>query len=241
MKHIIKYLSILLIIIICSTACENEERIGDGSFHKNFISGYYEGKLSLVMMQPNNSTILPNAGFILTEPEAMCYYPGNPAYERLAARNGDTDFNQTLWCGAQRPYVFAENFAQMHVVSNADWDAAHPAGTLLDDILLIRMYSCAKFIHSGYNMGKYEDQFLQNLDYLNEIKKLLSELTSDDMKMITLFVDDLSPTTKSPVIIFTSAPTLAKEHTLTLRWTTVEGDVKTASITCTPEVDPTLQ
>ena len=69
----------------------------------------------------------------------------------------------------------------------------------------------------------------------------MSELTAADMKMVYYSLTDFSSQTKSPVIVFTSAPTLEKEHTLTLRWTTVEGDVKTASITCTPEVDPALQ
>ena len=86
---------------------------------------------------------------------------------------------------------------------------------------------------------KYE--FLQNYDYLKTIEKRPSELTAADMKMVYYSLTDFSSQTKSPVIVFTSAPTLEKEHTLTLRWTTVEGDVKTASVTCTPEVDPALQ
>lgn len=77
---------------------------------------------------------------------------------------------------------------------------------------------------------------------LRVIKKLMSELTPADMEMIYCCeVNDFSTDTLYPVIVFTSAPTLEKEHTLTLRWTTVEGDVKTASVTCTPEVDPALQ
>ena len=92
-----------------------------------------------------------------------------------------------------------------------------------------------------YDMGEYKYEFLQNYDYLKTIEKRPSELTAADMKMVYYSLTDFSSQTKSPVIVFTSAPTLEKEHTLTLRWTTVEGDVKTASVTCTPEVDPALQ
>ena len=123
----------------------------------------------------------------------------------------------------------------------ADWDEEHPAGSLLDDILLVRLYSYANFIHEGYP-GKNDNTFLSKRKYLSVIKKLMSELTPADMEMIYCCeVNDFSTDTLYPVIVFTSAPTLEKEHTLTLRWTTVEGDVKTASVTCTPEVDPALQ
>ena len=161
-------------------------------------------------------------------------------FERLAIRNGDVGYNRWLefW---EYPSAFADNFQTMHITSNADWDEAHPAGTSLDDVLQVRINSSSDFVHDGYDMGEYKYEFLQNYDYLKTIEKRPSELTAADMKMVYYSLTDFSSQTKSPVIVFTSAPTLEKEHTLTLRWTTVEGDVKTASITCTPEVDPALQ
>ena len=169
-------------------------------------------------------------------------YVTQEKFNRWAARNNDIDFNQVLANGAL-PMVatFADNFSKMVVTSNADWDEAHPAGTSLDDVLQVRINSSSDFVHDGYDMGEYKYEFLQNYDYLKTIEKRPSELTAADMKMVYYSLTDFSSQTKSPVIVFTSAPTLEKEHTLTLRWTTVEGDVKTASITCTPEVDPALQ
>ena len=173
----------------------------------------------------------------------MCDSFSDPEeFLRLATRNDDTSFNQ--WVPdplCLRTPAFANNFRELHVVSNADWDEEHPAGSLLDDILLVRLYSYANFIHEGYP-GKNDNTFLSKRKYLSVIKKLMSELTPADMEMIYCCeVNDFSTDTLYPVIVFTSAPTLEKEHTLTLRWTTVEGDVKTASVTCTPEVDPALQ
>ena len=127
-------------------------------------------------------------------------------------------------------------------MSDADWDEEHPAGTLLDDILSVRMYSFTEFIRNGYHdLAGNKSEPLGDYRSLQIIQKRVSELTSDDMEIIAYSISDMTLQTKSPVIVFTSAPTLEKEHTLTLRWTTVEGDVKTASITCTPEVDPALQ
>ena len=212
----------------------------------------------------------------------------------------------------------------MVVTSNADWDEAHPAGTSLDDVLQVRINSSSDFVHDGYDMGEYKYEFLQNYDYLKTIEKRPSELTAADMKMVYYSLTDFSSQTKSPVIVFTSAPTSDKDwsaeypagtslndkmgvryvsyaeyiesgyppgfdlgkdilydkplsalqpddlrvveytpsslsiysfilyftsvpdnpgevHTFTVEFTTSDGMVKTASITCTPEVDPALQ
>jgi DNA-directed RNA polymerase specialized sigma24 family protein len=183
----------------------------------------------------------------LWESQNMKFYLLNCLKNRIRTikkkeMNTDIDFNQVLANGAL-PMVatFADNFSKMVVTSNADWDEAHPAGTSLDDVLQVRINSSSDFVHDGYDMGEYKYEFLQNYDYLKTIEKRPSELTAADMKMVYYSLTDFSSQTKSPVIVFTSAPTLEKEHTLTLRWTTVEGDVKTASVTCTPEVDPALQ
>ena len=110
--------------------------------------------------------------------------------------------------------TFADNFSKMVVTSNADWDEAHPAGTSLDDVLQVRINSSSDFVHDGYDMGEYKYEFLQNYDYLKTIEKRPSELTAADMKMVYYSLTDFSSQTKSPVIVFTSAPTLEKEHTL---------------------------
>ena len=39
------------------------------------------------------------------------------------------------------------------------------------------------------------------------------------------------------IIYFTKTPTIDPIHTLTVEWTTVEGEVKTASLTCRPQVN----
>lgn len=247
----IKYLSILLLAAVLCGACEKSEEDGKGVLHKNFIELYVDGQMemSLTGFQPEYSGDVPKpskkqtAGLVIYIPSPDMYFYDEPDVEkfnRWAIRNGDTDFNLVSPPGVF-PLVstFADNFKKMVITSTADWDETHPAGTPLDDVLRVRINSSADFVRGGYDMGAYEYEFLKNFDYLKTIEKRPSELTAADMQMI-YHSNDLSSKTKSPVIIFTSAPTLAKTHTLTLSWTTVEGDVKTASITCIPEVDPTL-
>ena len=104
----------------------------------------------------------------------------------------------------------------MHITSNADWDEEHPAGTLLDDILWAEFWSYADYIRSGYETGG-----------VNNVQMLVEDLKADDMQMIRDYV----------IIYFTKTPTIDPIHTLTVEWTTVEGEVKTASLTCRPQVN----
>lgn len=247
-----KIICLLLIIPLCCGCNEPDRSFSPPSFRQCFIEIYYSGELELPILQTGyfgtQPTVPPQnlqTGFVVTPNYShnnMCDSFSDPEeFLRLATRNDDTSFNQ--WVPDHlclRTPAFANNFRELHVVSNADWDEEHPAGSLLDDILLVRLYSYANFIHEGYP-GKNDDTFLSKRKYLSVIKKLMSDLTPADMEMIYCCeVNDFSIDTLYPVIVFTSAPTLEKEHTLTLRWTTVEGDVKTASVTCTPQVDPAL-
>ena len=145
------------------------------------------------------------------------YGPDIEKFNRWAARNNDIDFNQVLANGAL-PMVatFADNFSKMVVTSNADWDEEHPAGTLLDDILWAEFWSYADYIRSGYETGGG-----------NNVQMLVEDLKADDMQMIRDYV----------IIYFTKTPTIDPIHTLTVEWTTVEGEVKTASLTCRPQVN----
>lgn len=61
----------------------------------------------------------------------------------------------------------------------------------------------------------------------NNVQMLVEDLKADDMQMIRDYV----------IIYFTKTPTIDPIHTLTVEWTTVEGEVKTASLTCRPQVN----
>ena len=208
-----KIICLLLIIPLCC-GCNEHETSSAPSFRQCFIEVYYSGGLELPMLQ---------TGYFGTQPTVP---PQNLQTGFVITPN----YSHNNMCDS---FSDPEEFLRLATRNDA--------GSLLDDILLVRLYSYANFIHEGYP-GKNDNTFLSKRKYLSVIKKLMSELTPADMEMIYCCeVNDFSTDTLYPVIVFTSAPTLEKEHTLTLRWTTVEGDVKTASVTCTPEVDPALQ
>ncbi len=219
-----------------------------GSFWKNFIGGYYHGD-ALFLERINYEMADEATCFRIQFVEADAYNRrDNPKeYTALAERIGDTDFNQMMPTNAcpMSTDAFADYFSALHVTSDAVWDEAHPAGTPLDDILRIRLYSSAEFIRSGY-ASFFEPQdnctFLGQRLYLMRCEKLVSELVPEDMEMIEygnewrnpiyMYPDEVF----SPMIFFEAEPTHAQTHTLTVEWTTTEGVVKRGSITCNPKV-----
>lgn len=125
--------------------------------------------------------------------------------------------------------VWRDSFAQMHVHSDADWDKEHPAGTPLDDLLQINYLTVAPFVRGGYHLiplPQYEEGGVVPVRYRILVCGRLSEIGTMEMVLAD----------KDIYVVFASAPTKAKTHTLAVEWTTTRGEVKAASIRCQPMV-----
>ena len=110
------------------------------------------------------------------------------------------------------------------VVSNADFDENHFAGTSLNDIILFTTFSPYSFIKNGYK-GK---EFVKN-------KKTLDRYTQDDFKLIFCVAEapiysDLDKDNYG-CLTFTTEPTKNKEHTLTITIKDDYGRIFTDSLT----------
>lgn len=151
----------------------------------------------------------------------------------LAERNNDMKANSFLPEGMGLGYsAFADNFASIQVVSDKEWDADHPAGKSLNDKILLRYQSYADYVRNNYTLTLYDCPETKAV--------LLSEVLPGDLWMILCPV---GPDTEyAPTLYFTESPVDSPiKHTFTITLTTTEGDIKSVSITCTPEVDPKLQ
>ena len=154
---------------------------------------------------------------------------------RIAERNGDTEFNDLKSPPEQGIIAFADNFTGIKVTSDKDWSAEYPAGTSLNDKMGVRYVSYAEYIENDYHsysdLGKGKDILFD---------KPLAALQPDELRVGEYTPSSLS--LYSFILYFTSVPDNPGEvHTFTGEFTTSDGMVKTASITCTPEVDPALQ
>ena len=156
-------------------------------------------------------------------------------YDSLCTQNNDISYNTKRgyiggpeWGGAN-----AENIRSIQVVSNADFDEAHPQGASLNDVIRLISVSPKKFIDSSYQSTydwktnspeafKYEptlDNFGSSggrLDY-HPIEKKLSDITPEDMLLAGFETDCFA------YLIFEAEPTVAKTHELTITIHTNNG------------------
>ena len=235
----------LLIYIFLSSlvGCnEPEEWIGNGSgYSKYLVQNYVDGSYVLYGMQAKKpSTLYSMSGFqVLLEDPVYYQTPEQEGAQhtddflRIAERNHDTEYNNLKSLPWSDLTAFADNFTGIKVTSDKDWSAEYPAGTSLNDKMGVRYVSYAEYIESGYPPG-----FDLGKDILYD--KPLSALQPDDLRVVEYTPSSLS--IYSFILYFTSVPDNPGEvHTFTVEFTTSDGMVKTASITCTPEVDPALQ
>lgn len=107
-------------------------------------------------------------------------------------------------------------FTDLEIWSTADWDAGHPAGTPLDDIVRFESDTPWPYIRSGYTQ-RYSDK--KRGEYY-PVHCLVSELTADDMTLLPDYF----------FILFTSRPALDLQHTIRVRLTDDAGNVYEAGI-----------
>ena len=146
-------------------------------------------------------------------------------YDELCKIHNDLSYNK------KRSYIVvpiwgicsAIDFKEIDVVSNKDFDAEHPAGTSLKDIVRFVSVSPKKFIDSGYketfNWEKNEPNFFakdsmiptmfqpESWNYF-PINGLLKDIGTDEMQML--------PEDTHGILFFDKEPTAEKEHTLTV-------------------------
>lgn len=238
----------LLIYIFLSSlvGCnEPEEWIGNGSgYSKYLVQNYVDGSYVLYgMLAEKPSTLYSMSGFqVLLEDPVYYQTPEQEGAQhtddflRIAERNHDTEYNNLKSLPWSDLTAFADNFTGIKVTSDKDWSAEYPAGTSLNDKMGVRYVSYAEYIENDYH--SYSDLGKEILFLYN---KPLSALQPGDLRVIEYTPSSAFVSIDSFILYFTSVPdNPGEEHTFTVEFTTSDGMVKTASVTCTPRVDLTL-
>lgn len=71
-------------------------------------------------------------------------------FDSLSTAHKDTEFQKSAYSTRKFLYMTAFRRLTLDVVSDAPYDAAHPAGTSLADIITVRFPSAKEFIEDGY-------------------------------------------------------------------------------------------
>lgn len=115
-------------------------------------------------------------------------YVSSAKFKELSKANNDLSFNRE---GSGFGVCLYKRTESLHVISDAAYDAAHPAGSLLDDIMTVQFSSAEDYLKSGYRsfneyLGKTTKpcvdqaglviqgpQMIESLTEFNQIKRTL--------------------------------------------------------------------
>lgn len=212
MKNI--YLSLLSVFLV--SACNNGSECPEptpGNYQMEtpyFIGQYVDGQIGL---SPIKQTIPLFSGQRLDD-HGVKLEIVDPVYFQDPFFKISTDAGYFLWAaeryGDWNEAYFSTSYdfhistvalyfeiESIKVTSNKDWDAAHPAGTSLNDLIEFKVYSYADYIAGGYTGldGEWET-------------KILSEMTADDFKLIKPSIE----------FYFKKNPEVIDQHRLTFRF-----------------------
>ena len=161
-------------------------------------------------------------------------------YEALCRKHNDLTYNKKreYRLSPEWGVCSAIDFKEIDIVSNKDFDAEHPAGTSLKDIVRFVSVSPKKFIDSGYKetfnwrrnrpeIFKKDSMILSLFQRETEnyfpINRLLKDIGTDEMQML--------PVNTHGILFFDKEPTAEKEHTFTVTIYTREGKMFVRTIT----------
>lgn len=209
MKRLILLLGVLS-IVACLKSYEDY-------YSRSFILAY--GKMKEISVAPTPNKSLGYHVAFIGEGRWDVTMSGKDKefYDALCEKHKDIAYNRTV-----RIYDFMFNtrcyldFAGLEVRSSADWDAEHPAGTLLNDLAHFYSNTPWPYIQSGYTLRYHPHQ---KGEYY-PVSKLISELTPDDMTLLPRY---------GFVFHFTASPAEPGKHTLFVRLTADDGKVFEAS------------
>jgi hypothetical protein len=161
---------------------------------------------------------------------------GEKFYNAMCEKHGDMTFSRTLtiYNFHLKPRYSDADFLSIEVVSDADFDADHPAGTLLNNLLTANLLSAKPYIDSGYTEYDFFDDGLIKYSIIN---KSLVDISVNDLTLLgtggawyRVYGDEYIGS-----LIFEKEPTMSKTHTFTVTMTADDGRVFTDSIQMTFE------
>lgn len=149
-------------------------------------------------------------------------------FTELSIANDDQSYNRE---GQSFGYCLYKKTESLHVISDAAYDAQHPAGTLLDDILDVDFWSAEDFLKSGYNSF---------FDYLGETTRPIYPESSDGAEVPAVgpfMIESLAEFNRIQrtlinfgfIFMPTKAPDWTSKHRFTITYTNEDGTVLTGT------------
>ena len=143
-------------------------------------------------------------------------------YDSLCKAHKDTEYSkkEKHYSGEQFPYATYRRMT-LDITSDTQYDAAHPAGTSLADIVNIKAYSAKEIIDSGYDLSLIVKNELGSLILQkgHELNMPLEQFNREYRKLVA----------SSIRLNFPVAPDVTSTHRFTVTYRDEDGRVLTAT------------
>lgn len=143
-------------------------------------------------------------------------------YDSLCKAHKDTEYSKEVKHYSGHQFIWATyRRMTLDVTSDTQYDAAHPAGTSLADIINIKTYSAKEIIESGYDKSLVvkDEQGCLDLQLGHELKMPLEQFNREYRKLIA---DNIRLNLKT-------APDVTSTHRFTVTYRDEDGRVLTAT------------
>lgn len=231
--------TLLLSTLLLCLSCDS--KLYDSYTSIGYVARYYDIK-DIILEQ--------DAQFVYVKTnvlqKACASDKDNSLYEQLAAKYGDTSYNKEVFYELNyptgRPVAYSKDMCAIHITSNVDFDSTHPAGSDLGDIVKLYGQSPYPYIQSNYTQAvdwqKIADThphlfdaqhdgflYLGNYPGCHFVNKRVSELTTEDLKMLCGNRAYLWA-----ILEFTVLPTDVSRYTITVELQDEEGILYTSEV-----------
>lgn len=130
----------MTLVALSVSSCSNEEAISGAIYCKNYVSAY------LVPEVVAESDAADGIGMNFTIKGRVIN--SGTEYEELAETYGDKSFNRYVVYGPR--LAVSDGLLGVSVVTVKDFDALHPAGSDVSDLIEIQYISFLDYVKSGY-------------------------------------------------------------------------------------------
>ncbi len=215
MKKIFLWIVVLSVMTGCKASKDGPNNL---VFMQSFITSYVDGTLNLNSYGADRETVgipkncllfcIMDVKEVISTPSYGSTGEEAARFLEIAKRNGDVSYDRNEPANVFNNTCCADNFKSIQVkCSNAAWDGAHPAGSLLNDIVSIQHTSFADYVHKGYP---------DNYDWNAGMIKPVNDLTNEDLAMISpnmKFYFSIIPAKGSYEMVVTLTKTDGEEKT----------------------------
>lgn len=211
MKRFSSLISATLLAAALLTGCDMVHYY----FSSSYVLGYMEVSGIELKQEGEAIAILPDAvsGRVSVQSEGE----EREQYDAICAKHGDVTYNRNVGLVSDiiTEWGLHPDIASVTVTSDKDFDAAHPAGTPLNDCAELTYRSAYDYVSSGYDQS-----FLTN-DTPKEKTEPLTEVSAGEL---SLMLEDYG------LLTFTSSPETKGAHRISVTLNTADGRSFSASM-----------